>query len=156
MVIGLHIAVALGWIAWSGLVGYAWWTPVSTGTLFLGGLSVALWNGLMQSMLVFMWISLTRQIREHIVQTPQAPAFASTLHAVRNRMLLWTLVALIVWMTPPFWILLHAIRWMPDTVYHIGLIGSVLVTGGLTWIEIRGSVHMVHWLAACQYEEPSH
>jgi len=146
MVIGLSLGALLGWLAWLGLaVGRTLgWTGL--GTHVLAGLGVALWNMLIQSMTLFMWVALTRQVREQTAGRPDLRPTAESLRRWRNRLFPWMVLGLPLWMVPLVTGMARAIGQVPTGLHSVSAWAVVGLTGVLTVAELRGAVRLVRVL----------
>ncbi|GBC84860.1 hypothetical protein HRbin11_01295 [bacterium HR11] len=146
MVIGLSCGALLGWLAWLGLaLGQTLgWTGLSTHVL--AGLGVALWNMLIQSMTLFMWMALTRQVREQAAGRPDLQATVESLRRWRNRLFPWMALGLPLWMVPLFTGMARAVGQVPTGLHRASAWTVVGLTGILTAAELRGAVRLIRGL----------
>ncbi|MCS7312049.1 MAG: hypothetical protein NZ742_03940 [Acidobacteria bacterium] len=146
MVIGLSFGAFLGWLAWLGLaVGRTLgWTGL--GTHVLAGLSIALWNMFIQSMTLFMWIALTRQVREQTASRLDLRPMAESLRRWRNRLFPWMVLGLPLWIVPLVTGMARAVGQVSTGFHSVSAWAVVGLTGVLTVVELRGTVQLVRVL----------
>lgn len=132
MVLGLNIASLIGLLSWLVTAYLGWLFPehASLSRHILWALGSTLWNLFVQSMILFMWISLTRQIREQIAKRGlQPPATLSQLIHLRNRLFPWISLSILLLMIPIF-------------------SGMSVITGGLgmTWTKNPSWHRWTSWM----------
>ncbi len=146
MVIGLSFGAFLGWLAWLGLaVGQTLgWTDLALHVR--AGLSVALWNILIQSMTLFMWMALTRQVREQTAGRPDLHRMTESLRRWRNRLFPWMVLGLPLWMVPLITGMARAVGQVPTGLHRASAWAVVGLTGVLTVAELQGAGRLVRVL----------
>jgi hypothetical protein len=143
MVIGLSFGALLGWLAWLGLAASRTlgWTGLSFHVL--AGLGIALWNMLIQSMTLFMWMALTRQVWEQTADRPDLHPMAESLRRWRNRLFPWIVLGLPLWMVPLVTGMARAAGQTSRGLHGASAWVVVGLTGILTAAELRGSVRLM-------------
>lgn len=105
MVIGLYIAAIIGLAAeWMvALTGYPIPPVMNLKRHFIWAINSSLWNLLIQSTLMFMWISLPRQIHEQVTKFHSySGKWNTVLFRNKSRMLRWIGFGILFLMIPLF------------------------------------------------------
>jgi len=102
MIMGLNYGALFGLIGWWFTAFLGWRYPQNPlATHIFWALGATLWNLFIQSMILFMWVSLTRQVREQITtKATSPPPFLMNMLRMRNRLFPWITATIALLMLP--------------------------------------------------------